>query len=274
MEEAMDLHIDAKTLQENFSKNEIKIIKQLQDIGLNGGAPPQMTQQGRNTLMEKLHNINNKPIEKIDTSNMNKEELDEYKKELRVRIQNKINFKKNSRMAPSNQTKTNNTTFPSTQGTTSTPNTNIAPDLTDVDNLKNILSQMTNSQSNPEIKKRFDELFGTNDLGDLLKDEKTKQLMEGNGFNELFNNFAKQMKTPLNPASKSTPAVIQKSTENSESTIATNKKKSRKRNKKKKKCVIENINDNKNTHDDDSDGEELLDDYVNISSNNENTQDL
>ena len=261
MEDTMNamntMYIDPQTLEENFSKNEIQIIKQLQDITQGGGgSPPRMTLEGRNKLMEKLHNLNNKtPLSNNskDTKNMTSQELEIHRNQLKERLRNKINSKQNSRSSKFNQSNRQTTDKPNIDITNNPPPP--PPDLTDINNLKNIVGQMTNSQSNPEIKKRFNDLFGTEDLNHMLKDDKMKELMNENGFTELFNNFANQLQPP---------------TQNSDLIPISNKKKSKKKSKKKKPTVIienyteddiKNTNGNCNKKEKEEE-EELLDDYV------------
>ena len=98
MEEALDLHIDAETLKENFSKKEIEVIEQLQSTGASGKKGPPMTPHDRNILMEKLHSINNKPKKEFkDSKEMSPQELAEYKQDIKNRLRSKINFKAQSR---------------------------------------------------------------------------------------------------------------------------------------------------------------------------------
>ena len=247
MEEALNMHIDAKTLEENFSKNEQKIIRQLQDVGTNGGKPPQMTPQGRTALLEKLHNINNKPKETKDTKDMTPEELLAHKADLRARIR----FKTNARSSKFNQ---------NTDSINSSVNTPAAPappvDLTDANSLKNLVGQMTGSNANPEVKKRLDRLFKSENIDDLLKDDKMKEVMDMNGFSELFKNFAGQ--------GQPQQQQVQQPQTSSSNKKKSNKKKRSKKNKK-PPCVIENFTENdliKEQTKKEEEKEELLDDYV------------
>jgi hypothetical protein len=240
MENLINMNIDEKTLNENFTKNEINIIKQLQNVGINGGNPPQMTAQARTILMEKMFDINNKQKINKDIKEMTDIERSEYKRELKERLRNKINFKANSRQSKLTQStftekksvNINNSSSTNNSNSNSNNNSNNI-DLTNIDSFKNAVGKLINTNTNPEANRRFQELFGANNLEDLLKDDKMKEIMDKNGFSELLGKI-------------NSPSI--------------NNKKNNKNNKKKKKSkkpqsVIKNI-------DNDEEKEELLDDYV------------
>jgi hypothetical protein len=244
----MNIHIDAKTLEEKFSKNEIKIIKQLQDVSINGGNPPQMTPEGRTILMEKLNNINTKQTQTKDSKYMTTEELAIHKKDIREKLRNKINFKAETRTSKFNQSKTSVNNLVNTSNSDAVP-APVPLDLTNIDSLKNIVNQITNSNSNPEAKRRLESLFGTDNLDNMLKEDKMKELLDINGFSNLLKNFTKTGTTK-----ELEKSVIKKLTEPIESNKNPKNSKKKSKNKKKKLCVIENNNSEND--------EELLDDYV------------
>lgn len=192
MEELMDIHIDGKTLVENFSKNEIKIIRQLQDAATNGGKPPQMTPQGRDALMQKIFDINNKPKETKDIKDMTPEEREQHKKELRERLRNKINYKQNSRQPGSFQKNMTNNKTTINNDSSGNTNNNEPINMTDVNSLKNALSQMTGANTNPEVKRRLEELFGTENLDDMLKEDKMQEILQNEGISELLGKLTGQ----------------------------------------------------------------------------------
>jgi hypothetical protein len=239
MEEALNLHIDEDTLKNNFSKKEIEVIKQLQDAGLNGGKGPAMTQQSRNALMEKLYSINNKPKEFKNKKDMTPEELAEYKLDIKMRLRNKINFKTQSRSSKAKNSmgkmlnnKSNETTISNDSNNT---NNNIPMDI---NNMKDIISKMSGSTSNPEVQQKLESLFSEESIGDLLKDDsmkdKMQELMKSNGFNDLFKQFTEQQQS------------------------VTNKKK-KKCKKKKKPINVLQLNKDKEKEEEE---EELLDEYI------------
>jgi hypothetical protein len=229
MEELMDIHIDGKTLVENFSKNEIKIIKQLQDAATNGGKPPQMTQQGRDTLMQKIFDVNNKPKESKDMKEMTPEEREQHKKELKERLRNKINYKKNLRKPISFQKNMTNNKTTINNDSTGNTNNNEPINMTNVNSLKNAIGQITGANANPEVKRRLEELFGTENLDDMLKEDKMQEILQNEGISELLGKLTGQS--------------------------ASSKKKKNKKKKKNPKSV-------EITEDNNIEKEELLDDFV------------
>lgn len=249
MEEAFNLHIDEDTLKNNFSKKEIEVIKQLQDVSLNGGKPPAMTQQSRNVLIEKLYSINNKPQKLKNKEDMTSEELEEYKLDIKMRLRNKINFKTQSRGLKANNNTGQMLNNKSTISNDQTINNNNVP--IDINNMKDIISKMSGSNSNPEVQQKLESLFSEESIGNLLKDDlmknKMQELMENNGFNNLFKQFTEQQKS-----------------------VTKNKKKKCKK-KNKPKNVLQSINQlNKEnsieteteTEKEEEEEEELLDNYI------------
>lgn len=210
MEEVLDLKIDEETLKNNFSKKEIEIIKQLQKSGQGEGKGPQMTPQDRNCLMEKLFNVNNLSTQKKDPKDMTKEELEQYRKENRERLRNKIKFKTNSRNPRNNMG-----TLLNNKNKSSNPNDPVPIDVSSIDGIKDVVQKMTGSNDNPDIQKKLEDLFSDESIGNLMKDDSMKdkmgELLKQKGFCDLFNDYT-------NKTSQSS-----------------NKNKKKKRNKKKKK---------------------------------------
>lgn len=230
MEEALDLHIDAETLKENFSKKEIEVIKQLQSTGADGkkgptfseayqgkaselasmnnhasrresrkGVGPQMTPHDRNILMEKLHSINNKPKKEFkDSKEMSPQELAEYKQDIKNRLRSKINFKAQSRGSKSTNMGSILNKHTDTNNNTEISDINNDTPMT-IDSMKDMVGKMSGSNSNPEVQKKLESLFSSEGIGDLLKDESMKDkmadLMKNNGFDTLFKQFSQQTST-------------------------------------------------------------------------------
>ena len=196
MEEALDLHIDEETLKNIFSKKEQNFIKQLQSAGTDGKKGPVMTPQDRNSLMEKLHSINNKSSKNFkNREDMSPEELMEYKQDIKNRLRSKINFKTQSRGGTKSMGSLVNNKSNVTNDTTNTDNTQ-SPDPLTMDNMKNMISKMSGSNANPEIQQKLESLFSDNSIGDLMKNDSMKEqmseLMENKGFNDLFKQFTQQ----------------------------------------------------------------------------------
>lgn len=155
-------------------------------------------------MEETLNLINNKQKKLKNKENMTPKELAEYKLDIKMRLRNKINFKTQSRCSKTNNSfgkilnnKSNETTISNDTNNTNNNNMHI-----DINIMKDMISKISGSNSNPEIKHKLESLFSEESIGDLLRNDsmkdKMQELMKNNGLHDLFKQFAEQQKSVTN----------------------------------------------------------------------------